>query len=334
LPASSPSSSPREIHIGCAGNAAYALPMAVMLTSVVCNAKTNRDIHIYIIESGMDEALRQKVETSVLQNKKSFHRVTFHWAKQDQFNIRDLPGAGNVTYMSPDTYSRILIPSLVPADAEQLIYLDVDMVVLADLALLSDSADRNCTLSAVANVVFPYVSSPCDGCKTIVFNYAEMGIPPSSRYFNAGVMVINLKPWREGQVAARVLDYLQRYREGVLLHDQGGLNAVLHDQWSRLDQRWNQTNVVLIPEWWKEPAYSKKEWRKTKNDPFIVHYSGDDKPWNPGFNRPRLSFFARYLKKTLFKDDLPIFSIESILGYRNYFRLWRTKKILHSLISE
>ena len=65
------------------------------------------------------------------------------------------------------------------------------MVVLADLADLSDSADTNCTLSAVANVVFPYVSSPCDGCKTIVFNYAEMGIPLTNRYFNAGVMVIN-----------------------------------------------------------------------------------------------------------------------------------------------
>lgn len=65
---------PREINVGCAVNAAYALPMSVMLTSAVCNAKTSRDIHIYVIESGMDDLLRQKVETSVLQNKKTFTR--------------------------------------------------------------------------------------------------------------------------------------------------------------------------------------------------------------------------------------------------------------------
>jgi len=204
---------PREINLGCAGNAAYALPMTVMLTSVVCNAKTDRDIHIYIIESDMDEAIRRKMEASVLQNKKSFHEVTFHWAKSDQFPKYDLPGAGSVAYISADAYSRLLIPNLLPAEAEQLIYLDADVVVLTDLADLSDSADRNCTVSAVANVIFPYVSSACaGGSKTIVFNYAEMGIPPETRYFNSGVLVINLKPWREKQITARVLDYLQRYK--------------------------------------------------------------------------------------------------------------------------
>jgi lipopolysaccharide biosynthesis glycosyltransferase len=326
---------PRPINVGCAGNAAYGLPMSVMLTSLVCHAKTNRDIHIYIIESDMDDLLRQKIEASVLQNKKSFHQVTFHWSKLSQFPVNDLPGAGNVSYLTPDAYARLFIPHLLPADAEQVIYLDTDMVVLADVAELSDSADTNCILSAVANVVFPYVSSPCDdGSKTIVFNYAELGIPPSTRYFNSGVLVINVKAWREQQVTSLVLDYLQRHKDEVRLHDQGGLNAILYDQWSRLDQRWNQTNMILYPEWWPKPAYTRKEWLKTKNNPFIVHYSGDDKPWNPGFKRPRLSFFSRYFKRTLFKGDLPMFSIESIVGYRNYFFLWRAKRKIHSLFNQ
>ena len=94
--------------------------MSVMLTSAVCNSKTDRDIHIYIIESGMDDSLRQKIETSVLQNKKSFQRVDFPLVEAGSISDRRSARCRKRDLMSPDTYSRILIPSLLPAEAEQL----------------------------------------------------------------------------------------------------------------------------------------------------------------------------------------------------------------------
>lgn len=326
------SNRPREINVGCAGNAAFALPIAVMLTSVVCNAKTNRDIHIYIIESDMTDSLRQKIEQSVLQNKKSFHQVTFHWTKLDQFPTYDLPESKKHHLITPDAYSRLLLPNVLPEEAEQLIYLDADVVVIADLALLSDSADKNCTMCAAPSVILPYVSSTGHEGIPLVFNYVELGIPASNRYFNSGVLVINLKPWRKNQISSRVIDYVQRHRKQVLLYDQGALNAILFDQWSPLDNRWNQTYTIMLPEWWSTELYSREDWRRIKNDPFIVHYTGPDKPWLPGYKRPRLSFFTPYLKKTLFKNDVKIFSIESIIGYRLYFSLWSTKRNIHRLL--
>jgi len=181
-----------------------------MLTSVVCNAKTNRDIHIYIIESDMTDTLRQKIEQSVLQNKKSLHEVTLHWTKLDQFPTYDLPESKKHHILTTDSYSRLFLPDVLPEEAEQLIYLDADVVVLADLALLSDSVDKNCTMAAVPSTILPYVSSTGHEGIPLVFNYVELGIPASKRYFNAGVLVINLKPWRKNQISSRVIDYLQR----------------------------------------------------------------------------------------------------------------------------
>jgi lipopolysaccharide biosynthesis glycosyltransferase len=104
-----------------------------------------------------------------------------------------------------------------------------------------------------------------------VFNYAELGIPPSNRYFQSGVLVINLKRWRERNVSERVFHYLAQHKDRVQFLDQGALNAVLFDDWFRLDQRWNQVSTSLLPERWVAPAYSHAEWIVSKNSPFIVH---------------------------------------------------------------
>jgi lipopolysaccharide biosynthesis glycosyltransferase len=223
----------------------------------------------------------------------------------------------------------LFAPELLPKSCERVIYLDCDLVVLRDIAELNNSVDGEHTVAAVSGVLYPYVSSLNGPAKPIVFNYADLGIPASNRYFQCGVMVINLQLWRQQNVTFRVINYLETHKEDVVYLDQGGLNAVLYDQWSRLDQRWNQTGAIFFPERWASPAYSLDEWHRTKNDPFIVHYDGGHKPWNAGFRRPRASFFYKYLKKTHFKRQHKIPAVallEGVIGYKCYFFLWRSAK--------
>jgi lipopolysaccharide biosynthesis glycosyltransferase len=251
--------------------------------------------------------------------------------------LADLPDAGRFTHISSECYGRLYAPDVLPPHCERVVYLDCDVVVLGDIAVLNDSADSERTISVVPTVRFPYVSSLYEPSRAVVFNYAELGIPASNRYFQSGVMVINLKLWREQNVTSRVIEYAKTCKEKLVAVDQGALNAILYNQWFRLDQRWNQTCTVLTPECWTPPAYSRTDWLKTKNDPFIVHYDSGDKPWNPGFKRPRSSFFYKYLNKTLFKQDCKMSRIallERIIGYRNYFFLWRMRSIIVSGLSK
>jgi len=325
----------QTITIVSAANRLYAMPLAVMMTSVVCNAKSGRALDFHIIESGFDQGLREKVEVSVLQNKADSCKVSFHWITLDESVVKNLPGAGHVAHITPETYAKVLAPELLPASCHRAISLDSDLIVLADVADLFDALDDQHTLAAVANVFFPYVSSPfLNTSIPVVFNHAELGIPATNRYFQAGVLVINVDLWRERKITSRIIQYLESHRTKVYFHDQGGLNAVLFDQWMRLDQRWNQTTTILQPQHWTSPAYSKSDWRKSRNDPFIVHYTGPDKPWHPRYRRPRASFFYQYLMKTVFKDDLKMSTLENTIGYRNYFRLWKAKNKLSSLVSK
>ena len=325
----------QPIAVACAGNAAYALPMTVMLTSLVCNLKSGRDTDIYIIESDIPPELQKKMETSIVQNKRGSYRLGIHWIKLNRALLADLPVAGHVGHITLEAYARLLIPDVLPADCPRVVYLDCDLVVLKDIAGLYDALDDQHTVGAIANVFLPYVSSPFFySTDTVVFDHVARGIPADTRYFQSGVMVINLPMWKERDTTARVIDYLVTNKEKLYFHDQGALNAVLWNEWQRLDQRWNQTTTVLTPRYWKSPAFTQEERRRTRDDPFIVHYSGRDKPWQPGFRRPRSSYFYRYFKKTLFKDDLKITPVEFIIGFKSYYLLWKAKDTLRLLVAK
>ncbi len=145
---------------------------------------------------------------------------------------------------------------------------------------------------------------------------------------------MNLTRWREENVTPCVLEYIRASADRLYYYDQGGLNAVLFDRWQRLDQRWNVITDVLYPERWREPAYSRQDYLLVRNDPFIVHFSGSCKPWAPGRKEPRTSFFERYLKRTLFKDEMKVYGMENWIGFRAYLFLWRWRRWFGSRLHE
>lgn len=335
-----------DVHLLCASNTRYIMPLTVMLTSVVCNYKSDRRLHIHVLTSDIEAAAQLELERVIGEMAREKIEITFHWSPVDLSSFETFFSQGDLKYISPDAYSRLLAPHVLPADCEQVIYLDCDLVVLADLASLSDAANPEFAISAVSNVWYPYVSSKLDAppaldtsstseSDPVVFNYAELGIPPSNRYFQSGVLVINLKLWRERNVSERVFQYLAEHKDRVQFLDQGALNAVLFDDWFRLDQRWNQVSTSLLPERWVAPAYSRAEWVSSRNSPFIVHYDGKYKPWNADYKKPRSSFFVRYLKMTPYwrrVDISPFAKLESVIGYRAFYALWRLKRAAVGLL--
>ena len=310
----------------CATDANYAMPLAVALTSVVCNLRKRKRLRIFIIESGISIAIKTKVETSIRRNTPPGHIVELHWTVINSRGFDDLPETRTPGgHVSSDTYSRLLAADVLPPDCERVIYLDADTIVIGDLADLWSAADRDCALSAVADGWGTRVSSQSGSTPPIVFNYRELGIPPERPYFNAGVLVMNLKLWRERAIGQQVLAYLRRYHADVVLHDQGGMNAVLHDQWFQLDPRWNQMASILHPRIAAWTAVDARQWRTQLDHPLIVHYEGATKPWHSGFNTPRVSYFDRYWQKTEFYPGRPVSSavwLERLIGVRRYLYLW------------
>jgi len=52
-----------DVHLLCASNTRYIMPLTVMLTSVVCNYKSDRPLHIHVLTSDIEAAAQIELDT-------------------------------------------------------------------------------------------------------------------------------------------------------------------------------------------------------------------------------------------------------------------------------
>ena len=190
------------------------------------------------------------------------------------------------------TYYRLLIPEIL-YQFEKVIYLDSDIIVLGDINKLFEMELGNKALGAVheMNKKAMYVSlmwgiKPC----------RELGIPLKSHYFNAGVLLLNLKKWRDENISKRIFDYFQKYEKYVYFHDQDGLNAVLWNDWAELPPVWNVMTAFYEAKDWTESTFDQNEYRYVRENVELIHYINCTmwKPWMDKSTHPRKEEYNKY----------------------------------------
>jgi lipopolysaccharide biosynthesis glycosyltransferase len=267
----------------------YAMPMAVTIHSLLSNLEPGRSVHIYVLDGGIRESYKQKILSSI-----DLKHVTVSWIRPSGILAKTLEEKVAASDKWPlSSYYRILLPQIVPQEIKKIIYLDVDTVVQGDLAEIwdIDIADRH--LLAVPDVCDPLISGT--GHLT---GYKDFGIADDWKYFNAGVLVINLEKWRTDQTADKILDFLKTYPQYVLFADQDGLNMVLANQWGELPPKWNQMHAIHDFQSWQESPYSEEDYQSALHDPAVIHFTTVPKPWQAGCIHPQRDLFYKYLDMT------------------------------------
>ena len=152
-------------------------------------------------------------------------------------------------------------------------------------------------LLAVQDMGAPLVSSPRG-----LMNYQELGISADCKYMNSGVLVFNLKKWRQDNTSLAVINYLNDYKQYVRWFDQDGLNAVLAGKWGELDPRWNQMPYLFRFGSWQESPFGEEEYNNLLNHPYIIHYATREKPWNDNCIHPQKELFYEYLESSIWSN--------------------------------
>lgn len=270
--------------IACASDSRYALPLAVMLRSVLANLGPDRHVEVYAVDDGISTADKVRVLSSLTD------RVTLHWVEPSRLSLAGLPTWGR---MPITTYQKLTLGEWLPADAEKVLWLDCDLLVLDDIMPLWDTDLGKWHVLAVPDQRVPLVSS-----RFGVAAYRELGLPAETRYFNAGVLLIDLARWRGDDVARRSMDYLNKYRDRVFFWDQEALNAVLAGMWGELEDVWNQNPTI------EHLVSSHKDSRRSSKTR-IAHFSGNLKPWNCGGATRHHNLYFQYLDQTAWSGWRP-----------------------------
>ena len=185
----------------------YVLPLTVMLTSARAHLPARRHLDIHIIDEDIPEPEKARVRSSL-----DHDAVTISWHTADRSRFCRRPSLGS----TESVYNKLLVPDVLPEEVHTALWLDSDTLVLGDISPLWDEGTADSMVRAVQDLVVPLVSSDLG-----VARYREFGLRPDAKYFNCGVMLIDVRRWREQGVSDRALAYLKTYAHDVAFLEQG-----------------------------------------------------------------------------------------------------------------
>ena len=239
----------REIPIFFSTDDNYIPYLDVAISSLIANASREYDYRIIVLNTGLTEGNVAKVK----MNERPGFSIDFIDISDRVENIKS--HFKNVYHFSIVTYYRLFIGSLFP-QYDKIIYLDCDLVVLGDISELYN-VDLGENILGAAPEMFVQTTAEFRA-------YAEtaLGVDPDG-YINAGVLLMNMKAFRENDIEGKFIRLITEYDFDLLDPDQAYLNYLCLGRIHTLPNGWN-----------KEPMPIPCEGAKN-----IVHYALYKKPW-------------------------------------------------------
>ncbi|MFN8222172.1 MAG: glycosyltransferase family 8 protein [Gaiellales bacterium] len=226
-----------------------------------------------------------------------------------RFEVRPItPDAALVDRISrhprlpPETAFPLLLPEVL-RDLDRVIFLDADILVLADVTPLWELDLRGCAVAAAPDGAIQKCSD-----RRGLAEWKALGIPADTVYFNGGVLVMDLGAWRDRDVTERALSYLRDSAFTAEFLHQEAINAVLSDDRLLLDQRWNVLG-----------AAARRQAERARR-PWIVHFAGRIKPWLAPIGGPYEATYRELLRRLEISRPVPDRKTRARSLYDRYLR--------------
>lgn len=267
----------------------YVKYLSVSIASILKNT-CSKDIVFYVLNNG-DISDENKKKIDKLKKIKDFQinwiTVNDNLYKNQATNLRE-----DITIA---TNYRFSLPSLLP-DVDKIIFLDADLILNADIEELWNIDISDYYMACRPN------PQPEDYLK-------QLDIKAGNKYYNTGVMLCNLKKWREDNIEKAFFENAEKYRHVCQFLDQDILVITLQNKMYDLDLSWNHL------------SYKNEFNENTK----IMHWASANKPWNTP-TVPCYKLYKKYAHMTPFyKEIISQNRKKNIDKIKQQLRYWRYK---------
>ena len=216
-------------------------------------------------------------------------------------------------------YARLFFEKFVPGDVERIVYIDCDTLVVGDIAPLFSLDMKDSPIA---------MSYDCTNAKyKRVINF-----PEELPYFNSGVLVLDIKNWKEAGCLARLMDEIHK---GVSypFPDQDFLNICLRGNIAKYSFRYNFCSAFFLYKSARAVSFIfglknflplQDDYRDSAKNPVIFHFNGNTftRPWFKNSVHPMKKLYDSYYFSSPWKDEeQKSFSMPRV--YKLQYVLWR-----------
>lgn len=262
-----------QIHIGFGIDKNFGAFVGITITSLVHN-NIQHDLNIHIV---YDELLPEDMER-LLKTEQLYRNLTLYFYQ--------LTSTEGMTFVVPPghitqaMYYRYLFAQMLPGSVKKLLYLDADIICKGDIMPLWQTDLQGKVLGAVRDW------GEAKSC-------GRIGLK-NGRYFNSGVLLIDLAKWRRQMLTQKLFCWLEKVGDTkILWGDQDALNGVIDGDFVELPKKYNC--IVINNTTLKEAA-----------DTILIHYIDYIKPWHIYYtDSSAKELYWEYVKKSLWSDLQP-----------------------------
>lgn len=249
--------------------------LAVSIKSLLDNASKEYFYNIHILTDGIKEENKERLKEVMSENSELiFDDVSGHVAK-----IKARLDATLRDYYTASIFYRLFIAALYP-NYDKAIYLDCDITVIGDISKMYNIDLGDNILGVVPDDVIASVPE--------FRRYAEEGVGVKyDKYFNSGVLLMNLVAFREQKIKERFVFLLIKFNFDTAAPDQDYLNALCKDKVLYIERGWDRMST--------DEDYD--------GEVYLIHYNNFYKPWIYD-NIPYEKYFWEYAKKTSYYDEI------------------------------
>lgn len=292
----------------------YAIFMGVSITSLLKNCP-HLHLNIYVIDIGISEDNKIKLRNLV----ENYHQKIIYLDASPLIEYIHTTPIGQYIGFRKNTNSfcKLFFADLLNMDIEEILYIDCDTIIVNDLSGILDIDMSNYSVGMVQDSLISVEMKQ-------ILHFGRM-----DKYYNSGVILFNIKRWKECNCAERILAHAS---EGFVYGtvDQDYLNVVLKNEIKTLNIKYNfqlphfTFSIKTFSRVFREnPSYySETEIENGLKNPVIIHFLRfcGESPWHKNSIHPATKLFDKYLAISPWKDykKIPsskgwLFKIEKIL---------------------
>lgn len=274
----------------------YAEIMGISILSLLENNQDIENIRVYIINDNISNDNCQKIE-AIFEN---YHRQSPMWKKVKGINDA-LQMEVYEDRFSQTQFARLFLEEIVDETDDKILYLDCDTIIHASLEEFWNMSLNGNIGAALADAFSPLYRK-------------NIGLAKEDLMFNSGVMLIDMKGWKEEHIGHQLRAFIRAHKGMVQQGDQGVLNAVLSKRIQKISPRYNfLTNYsafayedMLL---YRKPVniYTKEEIEAAKGEPCIIHYTSSfivARPWEEGQEHPYKYLWEKYKSMTPWHEEI------------------------------
>lgn len=203
-------------------------------------------------------------------------------------------------------YRFVVPPTLAPL-TDRVLYLDGDMLVRGSLRYLRDLSFEGNDVAVVS-----------DRKEAL-----QMERVHTSRYFNAGMMLINTKQWmKEGlfdDIVRRAQENVKKVGKRLSHHDQDIHNQMLDGHCLYIAKKYNYLYNLD-----RQSLFKKQPVNEDYHNQVIIHFAGHAKPWHSWVQRwPVVREYAAIQARSPWKDA----PLVPPIGHKNLHQAARTARM-------